>query len=119
MHYLSEIKKNRIQIIDYKNAGLRDFISTLVLNNSDLSSTKILQIIGLKTAIESFNIREFRQMISKGNDKSWYRFIEQVKELKLPVIKNPLSVLEENLIRFEPLHLVDYQPKMLNNDKYN
>lgn len=118
LHYLNEINKNRILIIDYKNTGLKDFISTLVLNNSDLSSTKTLQIIGLKTAIESFNIREFRQMISKGKDKGWYRFIEQVKELKLPPVKNPLSVLKENLVRFEPLHLVDYQPNMLNNDKY-
>ncbi len=119
LYYLNEINKNRIQILDYKNTRLKDFISTLVLNNSNLSSIKILQIIGLKTAIENFNIREFKQMISKGKDGNWYRFIKQVKELKLPTIKNPLTVLEENLIKFEPLHLIDYQPKMLNNDKYN
>lgn len=119
LYYLSEIKKNRLPILDYKNTNFKDFVATLIVNNPNLSPIKIIQMIGLKTVINNYNVREFRETIAKGKERNWYRFVKQVKELKLPPLQNPLLVIEKNLTEFKPLYLVDYQANMLNNDKYN
>ena len=119
LYYLEEINKNRLQLFDYKNTSTKNFVSSMIMSNPNLTPAKIIKMIGLKQAINDFTTRELRQIIAKDKERTWYRLLRQANEIKLPKLTNPFLVLEENLIKFEPLHLIDYQPKMLNNDKYN
>ena len=58
-------------------------------------------------------------MFGKYGQRSWYRLIAETKTIKLPTIKSPFGIVREHLTRFEPLRMVDFQDKMINNVKYN
>ncbi|HEX8931567.1 MAG TPA: hypothetical protein VF810_00250, partial [Patescibacteria group bacterium] len=72
---------------------------------------------GLKYALDSITSRELRAMFGKYNERSWYRLISDAKKIKLPTTTNPLGIINKHLVSFEPLKLVDFQDKMINNDK--
>ena len=56
-------------------------------------------------------------MLGNCSQRSWYRLIAEAKNIKLPATVSPFALIRDNLTRFEPLKLVDFQDKMLNNDK--
>lgn len=117
-YYLDEIEKRRLPLLDYKTSNPKALMTDIIMQNPSLGPTKVIQLFGLKQAFDSMNPRELRLMLGRGKDRSWYRLIAQAKAIKLPITKSPLSIVRDNLVKFEPLRLVDYQDKMLNNDKY-
>ncbi len=84
-----------------------------------IGSDNSIQLYGLKQAFDSIMPRELRNMFNKYGQRSWYRFVAEAKTIKLPTTRCPLGIVRNHLNRFEPLKLVDFQDKMLNNDKYN
>lgn len=119
MHYISELEKQRPQILDYQATSAKTLLADIIINNPKLGILKTLQLFGLKQAIDAITLRELRAMFGNYKDRSWYRLISEAKAIKLPSLKSPLGILQENLTQFEPLKLVDFQDKMINNDKYN
>ena len=117
IYYMNEIEKNRLPLFDYNANSSKSFLAELIINNPSLGIKKTLQIYGLKQVFNEITPRELRTMFSGYSQRSWYRLISEAKKIHLPISKDPLNVLRENLLDYKPLKLVDFQNKMINNDK--
>lgn len=119
LHYLDELEALRLAILDYKPTSSKDLLASLIIGNPKMTLRQLLQMHDLKQLLDSVTIRELRSMFGKYSNRTWQRLIADAKKVNLPKTKSPFTLLRENLISFEPLKLVDFQDKMLNNDKYN
>ncbi len=119
LYYLSELEKRRPKIIDYQTKRSKALLADIIVNNPTLGAQKTLQLFGLKQAIDAITPRELRAMFGNQSTRSWYRLITDAKTVKLPATQSPFRIVRERLNKFEPLKLVDFQDKMINNDKYN
>ncbi len=119
LHYLDELESKRPPLLDYKLTSSKDLLSSIIVGNPKLKLKQILQMHDLKYLLDTITLRELRSMFGKYNDRSWQRLMADAAKLSLPKSKSPFMLLRENLTTFEPLRLVDFQGKMLNNDKYD
>ena len=118
LHYLDEMESKRPRLLDLKAGNPKTFLADFVVNNPGLGPSKTLQVFGLKQALDTTTPRELRAMFGKYSQRSWYRLMAETKKFNLPATRSPFGVIREHLTRFEPLKLVDFQDKMINNDKY-
>ena len=102
LHYLHEIERNRLPLLDFKAKNDQVLLATLCINNPQLNSKQILQMFGLKKSLELYTIREIRNMFCKCNSRSWYRLMADAKKLNLPATESPLAVIRESIMRFKP-----------------
>lgn len=117
-YYISELKRQRLPILD-SQLEKKDLLVSIIIGNPNLSISKTLQIFGLKQVLDIVSIRELKIMFSKSNQRSIYRLIDEAEKIKLSGLQDPFKIVDEQLNNFSPLRLVDYQDKMINNDKYN
>ena len=116
LYYLDELEVTYPMLL-YYNKEPKRFLMDFIVNNPDASLKKAIQALGLRILLEDMGIREFRQIISKYKRTSWYKLNKEVREYTYPQ-ERPLEVLRETINQFTPLKLVDFQDKMINNDKY-
>ncbi len=119
LHYLDQIERQRPRLLDLKAGNPKALLTDLIINNPKLGSLKTLQVFGLKQALDTTTPRELRVMFGKYKTRSWYRLMAEAKAIKLPISKSPFQPIRECLTLFEPLKLVDFQERLINNDKYN
>jgi hypothetical protein len=117
LHYLDLLETQRPALLDYKAENPRDILASLIINNPSMKKNRILCLYGLKIALDTITLRELRVMFSKSNSRSWYRLMSEAKNVKLPVTISPFKIIRDDLTKFEPLRLVDFQDRMINNDK--
>lgn len=118
LNYINEIENKRLALFNYKPANSKALLAELIVQNPDLKLKRIVQIFGLKQIFDTINPRELRTMFGNKSQRSWYRLIAEAKAIKLPATQSPIKVIREHLNTFEPLKLIDFQDKMLNNVKY-
>jgi hypothetical protein len=119
LYYLAEMEIKRPLLVNYRASNPEALLSDLVVNNPKLGPKRTLQLFGLKYALDNVNPRTLRGIFSNYGQRSWYRLMADANHVQLPVKENVFAVLHAHLNQFEPLKLVDFQDKMLNNDKYN
>jgi len=68
LHYMNEIESKRPFILDYQSAADKAFFSTLIINK--LSPKRIVELYGLKKALEVVTLRELRTMLNVGKRSS-------------------------------------------------
>jgi len=64
----------------------------------------ILQLYGLKLALDSVSIRELRSMFGAYNKRSWYRLIADMKDATITrqqSLSSPFKVIRDYLEEFE------------------
>lgn len=62
----------------------------------------------------------FRNIIKRFKTDRWYRLNRKMKKINYGQSKNnPFSLLEESIHEFKTFKLVDFEDKMINNDKYD
>lgn len=76
-------------------------------------------MLGLRVLLEEIGIREFREIAKRYSNFAWYSLNKEMKAFTQIDEPNIFSLLKEQINKFEPLKLVDFQNKMLNNDKYD
>ena len=74
-------------------------------------------MFGLRTLLDKFGIRGFREIVKKFGNNNWYRLNAEMKGLNYPKSTSVFAPLFKALIEFKTLKLLDFQPEMLNNDK--
>lgn len=83
LHYLDEIERARPPLLDFKASNTKSLLVALIFNNSTLSPRRILQLYGMKLALEHMSIRELRTMLGAHNKRSWYRLIADMKDVAI------------------------------------
>lgn len=104
MHYLDEVERARPPLVDFKTSNTKNLLVTLIFNNPDLSLHRILQLYGMKMALEHISMRELRTMFGSYNKRSWYRLVADMKDVALTqrsTPPNPFRVIRECLEKFK------------------
>lgn len=102
LHYLDEIESKRPALLDYKAKSDEALLAALCLNNPELGCKQILQMLGLKKALELHTPRELRVLFSRAHKRSWYRLMADAKKVKLPITNSPFEIVREQIVKFKP-----------------
>jgi hypothetical protein len=116
LHFLDEMEKKRPFYARYQSASDKDFLADLVIHNPNLSISRIMQLFGLKQALDKVTTRELRLMFGRCHARSWYRLMGEARRIVLPKSKDTFDLIREDLIAFVPLKLDSSLNKMLNKD---
>ena len=119
LHFLDYIEKARPKLLDYKPREPKSLLPDIIINNPDFSPRKQIMLYGLKQTMDMYGMRELRKMFSKQKNREWYRLVEESKKINLPKTQDTFGILRKHLTSFEPLKLLDFQDKMINNVKYS
>ena len=118
LKYIDEMAARRYPIIDYHPPNIEAMLSDLIVRNPNLGIKKALQLIGLKQILDSVPFRALRTMFNSYSKRSWYRLVSDAKKVNLPSVMSPFKIIRDHINQFKPVKLLDFQPQMLNNDKY-
>lgn len=102
LHYLDEIESKRPVLLDYK-ADEKALLATLLVHNPTMTPKQILQMYGLKKALEVVNTRELRSIFGKSKQRSLTRLLADVQKVKLPTTHNQFDTVREQLMKFKAL----------------
>lgn len=117
LYYIDEMVKQRPVIVDGASR-MKGFIAELVSGNPKLGLKKTFAIIGLKGGLDAMDTRELRGMFQVYTNRSWSKFISEANSVNIKKLKDPFALIRSNIEGFIPLKLVDFQDRMINNDKY-
>lgn len=105
LHYLDESESKRPALMNFKAGDDKSLLTSLILNNPNLSVKNIFQIYGLSKAFEIFNARELRGMFSKYNQREWHRLMKTAQEIRMPEMQNSFGIIRKYLIRFKSISI--------------
>ncbi|MCD6225464.1 hypothetical protein J7J95_00050 [bacterium] len=118
LFYFQQLKNSYPPILGYKPKSNKELLAELIINNPKLKLRQINQVLGFKNAVDELGIREYREMIKKFGKANWYRLYKFIKKIRFSQVSFPaFTKLEQALTEFKPVKLVDFQERMLNNDK--
>jgi len=117
LYYVDEMAKRRPIILN-SSANAKNFLAGLIVENPELGLRKTFAIYGLRQALETMGIRELRGMFQKYSNRSWSKLIAESNRVNIKRLQEPFAMIRSNINTFKPLKLVDFQDKMINNDKY-
>lgn len=81
LHYFDEMENNRPALLNFKGDD-KALFAALIVNNTDMSPQKILQLFGLQQALKIVNIRELRKMFGATSQRSWLRLMNNAQKVK-------------------------------------
>jgi hypothetical protein len=105
LHYLGELESKRPALLDYKAKNDGALLAALCINNPELGCKQILQMLGLKKALEILTPRELRVLFARFHKRSWYRLMADAKKVKLPITGSSFEGIRTQLIKFKPCKL--------------
>lgn len=106
LHYLDEIESKRPAILDNKAKSDEALLAALCIHNPELGPKQVLQMLGLKRALEILTPRELRVLFAKFHKRSWYRLMADAKKVKLPIANSPFAIVREQIERFKSCRLL-------------
>lgn len=113
LHFYSKIE-NIYSLQAYKPKNTKDFLIEIRTMNPKIKLRKLLQMLGLKMAIEEMGIREFRELIKQFGNTNWYRLKRDYSSLIFSQVKsNKILSINNALCNFQPLKLSDFQNNLL------
>ena len=105
LYFFDQIESD-YSLLVYKPKTSKDFLTDLKIANPNIKLRKLLQMFGLKTAIEEMGIREFREITKLFGNNTWYRIKKDYSLLKFPSNKSSkIEFIKEALLDFQPLKL--------------
>ncbi len=105
LNYLDELESQRLSLVNYESTNDKALLTDLILNNPEISPKQILQMFGLRKALDAVNIRELKVMFTKYNARSWYRLLSDSDKIRLPGQKISFGVIRESITKFKPVKL--------------
>lgn len=120
LHYLDEIEKKRPPLLDFKAATEKGLLASMIINNPHLNPRTIMQLYGLKMALQHVSMRELRTMFGAHKARTWHRLMADASDfvypglqtrqtttdrrnLNLPKTPNPFYVIRDCLMEFAAL----------------
>ena len=97
-----ELENKHPELRDYKAKSDEAFLAALCINNPELGCKQILQILGLKKALEMHTPRKLRRIFARFNKRSWYRLTADAKKVKLPIAGNSFEIIHTQIVKFRP-----------------
>lgn len=118
LYYVNEIETAYPPILLSHTDKSTDYFNELLVSFPKIKLHTALKLTGLKVILEEIGVREFREISKRFKKDSWYGLNTQMKKYsKTDSFKPVFPFLKKEINEFKSLKLVDYQDKMLNNDK--
>ncbi len=108
-YYLVEVEKQRSALLDRTYNDPQTLLADIVISNPKLKARQALQVFGLKQAFDKIGMRELRKILNRLSDRSWYRLVNTIKQVKLAKKNDTFGVIRKHLLSFEPLKLANFQ----------
>lgn len=121
LHFLNEIEASYPKTLYFQPKSNKDFIAQFMIDNPKAKLKDTILAFGFKKTLDEMNTREVKELLKKYPLSTWYRFIKEMNSHNYSKNAfNPFSPIRECIEEFKPLKkLVDFQGKMINNDKYD
>lgn len=103
LHYLDEVERARPRLLDFKANNAKALLVELIFGNPDASPRRIMQLYGMKLALEHMSVRELRTMLGPHNKRSWYRLAADMQEVQLKQAPKPFAVIRDCLMKFKAI----------------
>lgn len=103
LHYLNELERNRSPLLNFKADDDKTFLAQLSFNNPAITPKQAMMLLGFKRALESAPLRELKTIIGKHKPQSWYRLINDTKNITLPTITNPFKEIRKCIEEFKAI----------------
>lgn len=116
LSYVDMIERKRPAVLDYRLSDPATMLADLAITGLQ-KPTKAFQTLGFRMAMEKLSMRELCAIFGNIAPRNLKRFVSQIKTIRLPNQQNPFMAIRKNISNMIPVHLVDYEAKMLNNDK--
>jgi len=113
-YYLVEIERQRSDLLDRTYNNPQALLADIIISNPKLGAKQALQVFGLKQAFDKIGMRELRIILSKFSNRSWYRLVKDIKQVKLAKKNDTFGVIRKHLLSFESLKLVNCQSAIKN-----
>ncbi len=118
LYYINEIEEAYPPILMSNKDKYADYFNELLVRFPNIKLHTALKLTGLKGILEEVGVRELRHLTKRYGKPSWYALNSQMKEYRETDNSRPVfPFLRKEINDFIPLKLVDYNGKMLNNDK--
>ena len=88
-------------ILDYKAKNDEALLVALCMNNPELGPKQILQMFGLKKAMEFMMPRELRILFAQFYPRGWQRIMADAKKVELPNANSPFGAIREQVLKFK------------------
>lgn len=119
LHHLLQLEEAYPPLLMYKQDTPAKFFTGLLVANPKIKLMPAIKMVGLRELLDEVGVRGFRELTKKYKNSSWYSLNKEMKKLKKANDVNVFSTLRKELTEFKPTKLLDFQDKMLNNDKYD
>lgn len=119
LHYINEIEEAYPPLLTYQYDSPKKFFERLLIANPKIKPTQALELMGFRMLLEEIGVREYRQMTKRYGSYYWYSLNQKMKKLNYTDEISVFSLLKKQITDFKPMKLLDFQNKMLNNDKYD
>lgn len=100
LHFLQKLAQKRPLLLDYANNNSKALLIELITHNPDLTPNKVVQLLGLKSALEVMNQRELRTLFAK-HTRNWQRVLADARKVRLSRVQNEMEVIKEYLVKFK------------------
>lgn len=118
LFYLDYVESNYPKPLYFNPKSSEDFIAQFQVDNPKAKIKDPFTTLGFSIAVRETNTREVKEMLKKHPTSSWYSFIKRINSFSYPKNKpSTFETLRNAINEFKPMKLVDFQAKMLNNDK--
>lgn len=119
LYHLDQIETGYPKLLYFKPKSSKDFIAQFVIDNSKANIKDPFTALGLQSCIKDIGTREVRELLKKYPKSSWYSFIERMNGfLYSKSATSPFEPIRNAINEFIPVKLIDFQDKMIYNDKY-
>ena len=119
LYYIKEVEEAYPPLLIYQYDSPKKFFENLLIANPEIKPTQALELTAFRALLDEIGVREYRQITKRYGSYYWYSLNKKMKRLGKTNEISVFSLLREQITDFEPLKLLDFQDKMLNNDKYN
>jgi hypothetical protein len=102
LHYIDELESRRPVLLDYKTHNDKALLTDLIFNNPEFGPKQVMQLFGMKKALEIMNLREMQAMFPKNSARSWQRLIREINAVSLRAV-SPFGEIRKQINIFKPL----------------
>lgn len=120
IHFLDEIEKQYPKTLYFSPKSNKDFIAQFIIDNPKAKLKDTVLALGFHRTLDEINSREVKELLKNYPTSSWYSFINKMNSYNYPKSNfSAFQIIRNSIEEFKPLKLLDFQDKMINNDKYD
>lgn len=101
LYYLDELERNRSPLLNCKPGDDKMFLAQLSFDNPIITPQQAMMLLGFKRALEAASLRELKAMIGKNKPQSWYRLLNDIKNITLPALQSPFKEIRRCIQEFK------------------